>query len=109
MDAKLRGLIDQGAQAEARLRLERLLEKRDKLATENYVRYCIAVGRREGFDLLQGDIALVHPKDLPRTVLLVEGRDPVYALAHPEVIEGKMLFVRKRLKYRYLTGVELRH
>lgn len=109
MDKKLQELIAQGNEAEARVRLEKLLGKRDDLATENYVRFCIAEAQRFGFDLLHGDIALVHPEDLPRTVILVARRDPVYAIAHPEVIKGKMLFVRKRLAEQYLAGSQVRH
>jgi hypothetical protein len=104
MDKKLAELIAKGAKAEARTRLERLLRKRDALATENYVRYCIAVAKKEGFDLLHGDVALVHPRDLPETVQLVPRRDPVYAIAHPEVIVGRMLFVKKRLAEKYLAS-----
>lgn len=104
MDAKLQQLMKQGTQAEARARLEQLLKKRDGLATDNYVRYCIAEGKRNGFNLLQGDVALIHPRDLPPTVKLLEGRDPVYACAHPLVLEGKMLFVRKKLAHKYLDA-----
>lgn len=104
MDAKLQKLMVQGAEAEARARLEQVLKKRDGLATDNYVRFCIAEGRKLGFDLLQGDVALIHPRDLPPTVKLVEGRDPVYACGHPLVIAGKMLFVRKHLAHKYLDG-----
>lgn len=102
MDRKLEQLIAKGAQAEARVRLERLTRKAGALATENYVRFCIAEAKRHGYDLLAGDIALVHPKDLPKTVQLMPRRDPVYAIAHPEVVLGKMLFVRKKLADKYL-------
>jgi hypothetical protein len=46
----------------------------------------------------------VHPRDLPETVQLVPRRDPVYAIAHPEVIVGRMLFVKKRLAEKYLAS-----
>jgi hypothetical protein len=62
------------------------------------VRYCIGVAAKDGFDLTRGDIALVHPEDLPETVQLVPRRDPVYAIAHPEVVKGKMLFVGRRTR-----------
>lgn len=90
------------AVGEARLRLERLIVRHDALATESYVRYCINAAAAEGFDLLKGDVALVHPDDLPDIVKLVPHRDPVYALAHPSVLLGKMLFVRKNLVEQYL-------
>lgn len=108
-DPQLQRLLDQGSHALARERLALLLKRRDKLATENYVRFCIAEGRRNGFDLLQGDVALIHPRDLPATVKLVEGRDPVYVCGHPLVLEGKMLFVKKRSKLTYLAGAGARH
>lgn len=103
MDAKLEKLIALGSEAEARVRLERLLRKRDHLATDNYVRYCIRVAAKNGFDLIGGDVALVHPEDLPETVQLVPRRDPVYAIAHPEVVKGRMMFVRKKLVEKYLS------
>lgn len=109
MDKKLQQLVEQGAHAEARTRLERLLKKRDALATENYVRYCIGVAKANGFNLLKGDVALIHPGDLPQTVHLVPNRDPVYAVAHPEVIPGKMLFVRKKLAEQYLARSKVMH
>lgn len=107
MDRKLSELMRAGAHAEARVRLDRLLAKRDALATENYVRYCVGEANANGFDLTQGDVALIHPKDLPQTVHLVRG--PVYAVAHPEVIEGKMLFIRKKLAEKYLTASKAVH
>lgn len=109
MDTKLEKLMQQGAQAEARARLELLLKKRDKLATENYVRYCIVVAKKNGFNLLRGDIALIHPKDLPATVELQPRRDPVHAIAHPEVVEGLMLFVRKKNVHKYLERAQVQH
>lgn len=109
MDAALSKLLKQGTEAEARARLERLLSKRDALATENYVRYCIAVAKKHGYDLLAGDIALVHPKDLPESVTLMPRRDPVYAIEHPEVVLGRMLFVRKKLAAKYLERALVAH
>lgn len=109
MDKALDKLLKQGTEAEARARLERLLRKRDALATENYVRYCIAVAKKNGYDLVRGDIALVHPEDLPETVQLMPRRDPVYAIAHPEVVKGRMLFVRKKLAASYLERALVAH
>jgi hypothetical protein len=108
-DQKLAELIRTANLVEARMRLGALLKKRVALATENYVRYCIGVAAKQGYDLLQGDIALVHPRDLPQTVKLVDGRDPVYALEHPDVIEGKMLLVRKHLKHQFLSQGVIKH
>lgn len=109
MDQKLEELVRTANLAEARIRLERVLKKASVIATENYVRYCIGVGAQQGFDMLNGDVALVHPRDLPKTVKLQPGRDPVFAVEHPEVIEGKMLLVRKHLKDRYFTEGKVKH
>jgi hypothetical protein len=106
---KLAKLLKQGTEAEARARLERLLGKRDALATENYVRYCIGVAAKSGFDLTRGDIALVHPEDLPETVNLVPRRDPVFAIAHPEVIKGRMLLVKKKEARKFLEHATVTH
>jgi hypothetical protein len=109
MDRTLSKLLKQGTEAEARARLERLLSKRDKLATENYVRYCVAVAAKSGYDLTRGDIALVHPEDLPETVSLVPRRDPVFAIAHPEVVKGRMLLVKKKSAHKYLEHATVKH
>jgi hypothetical protein len=73
------------------------------------VRYCIGVAKAEGYDLTRGDIALVHPQDLPETVQLMPRRDPVYAIAHPEVFKGKMLLVRKKDAQKYLERALATH
>lgn len=104
MDAKLEKLLEQGTQAEIQARLERVLRRRDDLATDNYVRYCIRVAAKNGYGLVRGDVALVHPADLPETVQLVPRRDPVYAIQHPEVVKGLMLFVRKPQVEKYLKS-----
>jgi hypothetical protein len=73
------------------------------------VRYCIGVAAKSGFDLTRGDIALVHPEDLPETVSLVPRRDPVFAIAHPEVIKGRMLLVKKKEARKYLEHATVTH
>lgn len=109
VDPKLVDMVRSANLAEAKVRYARLLDRAGKVATENYVRYCIGVAQAAGYNLLQGDIALVHPADLPPTIKFEEGRDPVYAIHHPEVVEGKMLLVRKHLKYRYLIAGKVVH
>ena len=109
MDHKLAKLLKQGTEAEARARLERVLKKRDALATENYVRYCIAAAAKSGFDLTRGDNALIHPEDMPETVNLVPRRDPVFAIAHPEVVKGLMLLVKKKDAHKFLEHATVTH
>lgn len=109
MDKQLQKLMAQGAEAEARARLDRLMQKVEPIATENYVRYCIGAAKRAGYDLTKGDVALIHPEDLPETVILVPNRDPVYVIAHPEVVKGKMLLVRKKLVEGYLASALVKH
>jgi hypothetical protein len=101
MDAKLAKLLKQGTEAEARAGSSGCCEARR--ARDRELRALLhRVAAKSGFDLTRGDIALVHPEDLPETVQLMPRRDPVYSIAHPEVIKGRMLFVRKKLAAQYL-------
>lgn len=108
-DPKLVDFVRSANVAEAKTRYRRLLERAGQIATENYVRCLIEMGHAAGYDLTQGDVALVHPDDLPPTVKFVEGRDPVYALIHPAVIPGKVLYARKNVKYLYLAHGRVVH
>lgn len=77
-----------------RVRLAELWEKRNKVATENFVRCLALEARIQGFNLDDGDRCFIHPEDLPRTVKLKAGM-PVIASTAPAMVRGRLLFAKR--------------
>lgn len=88
---ELERIADQG---EAFRRLDSLLAKRGKLATENFVRAIIELGLEQGFDLTQGDRCFIHPDDVPESVNLEGG--PVIPSKAIAIVRGQMYFVKSK-------------
>lgn len=76
-----------------RIRLANLFEKRSKVATENYVRAVVEIGREEGYDLGGRDRCFVHPNDIPASVKLAPGM-PVIESTAPAMVPGRLFFVK---------------
>lgn len=76
------------------VRLAELWEKRNKVATENFVRHLALEGRLQGFNLDDGDRCFIHPEDLPKTVKLRAGM-PVIASSAPAMVRGRLLYAKR--------------
>lgn len=84
-------MIDLLRTFEARTRMAAALEKRDKISTENFVRCIVDIGKAEGFDLANGDKAILHPEDIPESVKLDDSH-PIIISKGRAVVKGQMMF-----------------
>lgn len=78
---------------EAKSRMEKVLERRNKIATEQFVRCVIDLGHAQGFDLANGDKCFIHPGDLPPSVRLNESH-PVIASRAIAMVQGQLYFTK---------------
>lgn len=80
-----------------RTKMGALLEKRNKVATENFVRCIVDMGAAQGFDLGNGDKCFIHPGDVPASVKL-DASHPVIPSRAIAIVQGHLYFVvRTRL------------
>jgi hypothetical protein len=77
-----------------------LLDTLSRASTElkrEFVMAYILLGDAHGWNLREGDVALVHPEDVPKGIALIRGVDPVWInarMAQP----GRCLFVGNSAK-----------
>lgn len=86
-------MSDRKLELPAHLRLEGLFEKRNKVATRNFVAHLVKVGAELGYSVDRGDRCFIHPDDVPATVDL-DASHPVIVSTAPAIVRGRLLWLK---------------